>query len=231
MLYGQMQYPKINNDWDTLLKTEFQKEYYQNLRVFLQNEYTTKEIYPDKYDIFNALKLTPYSSVKVVILGQDPYIKKGEAHGLSFSVKPGIKIPPSLMNIYKEIYNDLNIPIPDTGYLVEWAKQGVLLLNTVLTVRAGESNSHKNKGWETFTNKIIELIAQKTDPVVYMLWGNHAKTKEPLMQNPNHLVLKAAHPSPLAGGAFAGCKHFSKANEFLKKNDKNGVEWGGGGEL
>jgi len=221
--------PKIGNEWDELIGNEFEKGYYLQLREFLKREYATTKVYPDKYDIFNALKLTPYSKVKVVIIGQDPYINAGEAHGLSFSVKPGIKIPPSLLNIYKEIHDDVGCTIPNTGYLVKWAEQGVLLLNAVLTVRAGLSNSHKNKGWENFTNRIIEVIDQKQEPVVFMLWGNNAKAKENLLKNPKHLVLKAAHPSPLAGGAFNGCKHFSKSNEYLINNGVEGVEWEIGG--
>jgi len=220
-----MPIPKIGNDWDTHIGHEFTKDYYQNLREFLQQEYATTTIYPDKYDIFNALKLTPYHNVKVVILGQDPYIKPGEAHGLSFSVKPGIKTPPSLMNIYTELYNDLGYPIPNTGCLVNWARQGVLLLNAVLTVRAGASNSHRNKGWETFTNAVINTINGKSEPVVFMLWGNNAKEKAVLLNNPHHLVLKAAHPSPLAGGAFLGCRHFSQANEFLMRNGVTPINW------
>jgi len=217
--------PKIGNDWDTHICHEFTKDYYQHLREFLQQEYATTTIYPDKYDIFNALKLTPYHNVKVVILGQDPYIKPGEAHGLSFSVKPGIKTPPSLMNIYTELYNDLGYPIPNTGCLINWARQGVLLLNAVLTVRAGASNSHRNKGWETFTNAVINAINGKSEPVVFMLWGNNAKEKAVLLNNPRHLVLKAAHPSPLAGGAFLGCRHFSQANDFLEKNGITPINW------
>jgi len=216
---------KIGNDWDDLIGCEFQKPYYLQLREFLKQEYATTIIYPDKYDIFNALKLTPFHNVKVVILGQDPYIKPGEAHGLSFSVKPGIKIPPSLMNIYTELANDLGYPIPTTGCLINWAKQGVLLLNAVLTVRAGASNSHRNKGWETFTNAVISAVNQKNEPVVYMLWGNNAKEKSVLLNNPRHLVLKAAHPSPLAGGAFFGCRHFSQGNEFLERNGVVGVNY------
>jgi uracil-DNA glycosylase len=209
--------PKIGNDWDELLSAGFDAEYYQRLRMFLTEEYNSHTIYPDKYDIFNALKYTPYHAVKVVILGQDPYINPGEAHGLSFSVKPGIRIPPSLLNIYKELNTDIGCPIAKTGCLIKWAESGVLLLNAVLTVRAGASNSHKNKGWETFTNKVIELVDQKSEPVVYMLWGNNAKAKADLLKNPKHLVLRAAHPSPLAGGAFFGCRHFSQANSFLSE--------------
>jgi len=217
--------PTIGNDWDQLIGREFEKDYYLALRAFLIEEYRHNTIYPNKYDIFNAIKLTSYRDIKVVILGQDPYIKPAEAHGLSFSVKAGVRVPPSLMNVYKELHNDLGCQIPDNGFLEKWAKQGVLLLNTVLTVREKQSNSHKNKGWEIFTNKIIETIDNRDVPVVFMLWGSNAKEKEALIQNPKHLILKAAHPSPLAGGAFFGCKHFSKANEFLAKNNLSQIDW------
>jgi uracil-DNA glycosylase len=220
-----MQIPKIKNDWDNLLEAEFKQENYQNLRNFLLNEYSSYKIYPDKNDIFNSLKYTPYKDVKIVILGQDPYIKEGEAHGLAFSVSPNIKIPPSLMNIYKELQSDIGCYIPNSGCLINWTKQGVLLLNSVLTVRSGQSNSHKNKGWEKFTHKIIELLNDKNEPIIFMLWGNNAKEKSVLLNNPNHLVLKAPHPSPLAGGAFFGCKHFSKANNFLRINGIEPIDW------
>jgi len=217
--------PKIGNDWDTIIGDEFTKDYYQQLRIWLQAEYAKYTIYPDKYDIFNALKFTPFANVKVVILGQDPYINRGEAHGLSFSVKPGIRIPPSLQNIYKELADDLGCTIPNTGCLIKWTQQGVLLLNAVLTARAGASNSHKNKGWETFTDSVIRAVNDKPDPVVFMLWGNNAKAKDILLTNPAHLVLKAAHPSPLAGNAFLGCKHFSQANEFLVQHGRGAIDW------
>ena len=216
---------KMGNDWDALIGDEFEKDYYLRLREFLKQEYSTRKIYPDMYDIFNALKLTPYNAVKVVILGQDPYINPDEAHGLSFSVKPGIRVPPSLMNVYKELLDDLGCTIPNTGCLIKWAEQGVLLLNAVLTVRAGVSNSHKNMGWENFTSRVIEIIDQKTEPVVFMLWGKNAKEKLTLLKNPAHLVLQAAHPSPLAGNAFLGCRHFSKANDFLAKNGREVIDW------
>ena len=186
----------LKNDWNELLKDEFSKDYYLSLREFLKNEYTTKIIYPDKYDIFNALHYTSYKDVKVVILGQDPYHGPNQAHGLSFSVSPGVKIPPSLLNIYKELNSDLECYIPNNGYLKKWADQGVLLLNTSLTVRAGEANSHKNKGWEIFTDKIISLINEKTDPVVFLLWGNNAINKKKLITNKQHLILSSTHPSP-----------------------------------
>jgi len=217
--------PKIGNDWDTIIGDEFTQDYYQQLRAWLQTEYATYTIYPDKYDIFNALKLTPYKDAKVVILGQDPYINQGEAHGLAFSVKPGIRIPPSLQNIYKEIAEDIGCTLPQTGCLTKWTQQGVLLLNAVLTVRAGVSNSHKNRGWETFTDSVIRAVNAKPDPVVFMLWGNNAKAKEVLLTNHAHLVLKATHPSPLAGNAFFGCRHFSQANEFLSKYGRETIDW------
>ncbi len=215
----------IGNDWDELLKNEFEKEYYKNLRNFLKLEYKNKRIYPDMYDIFNALKFTSYENTKVVILGQDPYIKKGEAHGLSFSVKKGVKIPPSLVNVYKELKSDLDIDMESHGELTKWAEQGVLLLNTTLTVEEGKSASHKGKGWEKFTDKIIELLNKKDRPIVFLLWGNHAKAKSALISNEHHLILKAAHPSPLAGGAYFGSRHFSKTNEFLQNNNLPVIDW------
>ena len=186
----------LKNDWNELLKDEFSKEYYLTLREFLKNEYNTKTIYPDKYYIFNALHYTSYEDVKVVILGQDPYHGPNQAHGLSFSVNPGVRIPPSLLNIYKELNSDLGCDIPNNGYLKKWADQGVLLLNTSLTVRAGEANSHKNKGWEIFTDKIISLVNGKDDPVVFLLWGNNAISKKKLITNDKHLILSSVHPSP-----------------------------------
>ena len=216
----------LKNDWNELLKDEFSKDYYLSLREFLKNEYTTKIIYPDKYDIFNALHYTSYKDVKVVILGQDPYHGPNQAHGLSFSVSPGVKIPPSLLNIYKELNSDLGCYIPNNGYLKKWAEQGVLLLNTSLTVRAGEANSHKNKGWEIFTDKIISLINEKTDPVVFLLWGNNAINKKKLITNKQHLILSSTHPSPLsASRGFFGSKPFSKINKFLISVNKAPIDW------
>ena len=216
----------LKNDWNELLKDEFSKDYYLSLREFLKNEYTTKINYPDKYDIFNALHYTSYKDVKVVILGQDPYHGPNQAHGLSFSVSPGVKIPPSLLNIYKELNSDLECYIPNNGYLKKWADQGVLLLNTSLTVRAGEANSHKNKGWEIFTDKIISLINEKTDPVVFLLWGNNAINKKKLITNKQHLILSSAHPSPLsASRGFFGSKPFSKINKFLVSVNKAPIDW------
>ena len=216
----------LKNDWNELLKDEFSKDYYLLLREFLKNEYTTKIIYHDKYDIFNALHYTSYKDVKVVILGQDPYHGPNQAHGLSFSVSPGVKIPPSLLNIYKELNSDLGCYIPNNGYLKKWADQGVLLLNTSLTVRAGEANSHKNKGWEIFTDKIISLINEKTDPVVFLLWGNNAINKKKLITNKQHLILSSTHPSPLsASRGFFGSKPFSKINKFLISVNKAPIDW------
>ena len=216
----------LKNDWKDLLEDEFNKEYYQTLRNFLTNEYKTKTIYPDKYDIFNALHFTSYKDIKVVILGQDPYHGPGQAHGLSFSVNPGIKIPPSLLNIYKELNSDLGCYIPNNGYLKKCADQGVLLLNTSLTVRAGEANSHKSIGWEIFTDKIISLVNEKEDPVVFLLWGNNAIKKKNLITNKRHLILTSVHPSPLsASRGFWGSKPFSKINNFLISINKKPIDW------
>lgn len=216
----------LKNDWKDLLDDEFNKEYYQTLRNFLITEYKTRTIYPDKYDIFNALHFTPYKDIKVVILGQDPYHGPGQAHGLSFSVNPGIKTPPSLLNIYKELNSDLGCYIPNNGYLKKWADQGVLLLNTSLTVRAGAANSHKNIGWEVFTDKIISLVNEKEDPVVFLLWGNNAIKKKNLITNKKHLILTSVHPSPLsASRGFFGSKPFSKINNFLISVNKKAIDW------
>lgn len=217
---------KIGNSWDDLLKDEFPKDYYKNLREFLKNEYSHHIIYPNMFDIFNALKYTAYEDVKVVIIGQDPYHEEGQAHGLCFSVKENVPFPPSLKNIFKELNTDLNIPIPQNGDLTKWAKQGVLLLNTCLTVRAHYANSHKGKGWEILTNKIIELLNERKQPIIFVLWGNDAKTKKQLITNPIHYVLEAAHPSPLSAyNGFFGCKHFSKINAILKKNNIKEIDW------
>ena len=216
----------LKNDWKELLEDEFSKNYYQTLRQFLIEEYKTKKIYPDKYDIFNALHITPYKDIKVVILGQDPYHGPGQAHGLSFSVNPGVKTPPSLLNIYKELNSDLGCYIPNNGYLKKWADQGVLLLNTSLTVRAGEANSHKNIGWQVFTDKIISLVNEKDDPVVFLLWGNNAIKKKELITNKRHLILTSVHPSPLsASRGFFGSKPFSKINNFLISVNKDPIDW------
>ena len=216
----------IGNEWDDLLKGEFEKEYYLNLREFLKSEYFTYQIYPNMYDIFNALKYTSYSDVKAVIIGQDPYHGKGQAHGLCFSVQKGVAVPPSLQNIYKEIYSDLGIPPANHGYLKKWADSGVLMMNAVLTVREGQANSHKGKGWEIFTDRVIELLNEREKPIVFLLWGGNAKQKMRLITNPNHLILQAAHPSPLSAfNGFFGCRHFSKANDFLANHGMTPIDW------
>ena len=217
---------QLNNQWDDLLKDEFQKPYYQKLRTILAREYQTHTVYPEMYDIFNALRTTDYKDVKAVILGQDPYHGPGQAHGLCFSVKPGVPAPPSLKNIFKELNDELGIPIPDTGYLMPWAKQGVLMLNTVLTVRAGEANSHKGLGWETLTDRVIELLNDREQPMVFFLWGANAKRKRELLTNPSHLVLSCAHPSPLSASyGFFGCGHFKACNDFLTKHNMTPIDW------
>jgi len=216
---------KLGNDWDQILAGEFEKEYYQNLREFLKLEYSTNSVYPDMHDIFNALKMTPYKDVRVVILGQDPYHEPGQAHGLCFSVKHGVEKPPSLVNIFKELNADLNIDPPADGCLEEWAKNGVLLLNTVLTVRRGQANSHKGKGWEQFTDRVITTLNERQEPMVFILWGAHAQAKESMITNPNHLIIKSAHPSPLsAHKGFWGGRYFSKANQFLSQYGSQ-VNW------
>ncbi|WP_456288938.1 uracil-DNA glycosylase [Paenibacillus sp. AK002] len=216
----------LKNDWATYLEQEFTKPYYLQLREFLIDEYRTKTIFPDKYDIFNALHYTPLADTKVVILGQDPYHGPGQAHGLSFSVKEGVSTPPSLQNMYKELQDDLGCFIPNNGHLITWAKQGVLLLNTVLTVRAHEANSHKNRGWESFTDKVIEAINRKKEPVVFLLWGSHAQKKAELITNRQHKLIRSPHPSPLsAHRGFFGSKPFSRANEFLRSMGLQEVNW------
>ncbi|MNO20064.1 Uracil-DNA glycosylase [compost metagenome] len=216
----------LNNDWAPDLEQEFTKPYYLQLREFLIDEYRTNSIYPDKYDIFNALHYTSLADTKVVILGQDPYHGPGQAHGLSFSVKQGIGTPPSLQNMFKELQDDLGCFIPNNGHLLKWAQQGVLLLNTVLTVRAHEANSHKNKGWEHFTDKVIETINRKNEPVVFLLWGSHAQKKAELITNPRHVLIRSPHPSPLsAHRGFFGSKPFSRANEFLRKMGLQEIDW------
>lgn len=217
---------KLGNDWDELLKEEFQKDYYLKLREFLKSEYSTKTVYPDMYRIFEALKLTPYADTKVVILGQDPYHGENQAHGLAFSVQKGVSIPPSLVNIFKELSDDIGCYIPNNGCLEPWARQGVLLLNTSLTVIASRPNSHRNIGWETLTDAIIRILNQKDSPMVYMLWGNNAKEKTKFLDNPRHLVLTSPHPSPFSASAgFFGCRHFSRANRFLKANGLPEIDW------
>ena len=216
----------LGNDWDQILQGEFDKEYYLNLRKFLIEEYRTRIIYPSMYDIFNALKATPYKDVKVVIIGQDPYHGPDQAHGMCFSVKKGVPQPPSLQNIFKELEADLGCTRPSHGYLEQWAKQGVLLLNTALTVRGGQANSHRGKGWEIFTDNVIKHLVKREEPMVFLLWGANAKAKASLITNPNHLILTAAHPSPLsAWNGFFGCRHFSKANAFLQQHGMSPVDW------
>ena len=216
----------IGNDWDALLADEFKKEYYLRLREFLKAEYFSKTVYPPMHDIFNALKYTSFEQTKVVILGQDPYHGPGQAHGLCFSVKAGVKFPPSLQNIWKELHDEYGYDAPPSGELTEWAKRGVLLLNTTLTVRQGMPQSHKGQGWEILTDAIISLLNQKETPVVYLLWGANAWAKKALIKNPRHLVLECAHPSPLSAyRGFFGCNHFKRANEYLEKNGLAPIEW------
>lgn len=216
----------IGNDWDDVLKDEFEKDYFKNLKDFLDKEYEEKTIYPAKENIFNALKYSSYKGTKVVILGQDPYHEPNQAHGLCFSVNKGVAIPPSLINIYKEIENDLGITPPDHGYLVDWAKQGVLLLNTVLTVRQGQANSHKGKGWENFTDRIVEELNKREEPMVFILWGANAKSKIELITNKNHFILAGAHPSPLSAyKGFFGGGYFSKTNRFLEVTGQEPINW------
>ena len=217
---------KFSNDWDAKIGGEFNKEYYLKLRMFLKEEYASHTVYTDMYELFSALRETPFSKVKVVILGQDPYHEPSQAHGMAFSVKPGVAIPPSLLNIYKEISAEFGYPIPKSGYLLPWAKQGVLLLNAVLTVRAGQANSHHKKGWEIFTDEIIRKLNERNDPVIFLLWGNNAREKKALITNPRHYVLETVHPSPLsASRGFMGCGHFKKANEILISLLKSPVDW------
>ncbi len=216
----------IGNDWDQLLASEWEKTYYQNLRKELIKEYKNYKVYPDMYDIFNALKSVSYEDCKVVILGQDPYHGKGQAHGYAFSVKKGVKTPPSLINIYKEMYEDIGTYIPDNGYLKKWADQGVLLLNTSLTVRAGEPNSHEKLGWEILTDKIIKLLNDRQKPIVFILWGRNAQSKEAFITNPKHLIIKSSHPSPFSAyRGFFGSKPFSQANKFLKSTGQEVIDW------
>ena len=216
----------FENDWEEILKDEFEKEYYREIRKKLIFEYRNHTVYPDMYDIFNALHYTAYEDVKICIIGQDPYHGKGQAHGLSFSVQEGITPPPSLVNIYKELHADLGIDIPKTGCLIPWAKQGVLLLNSSLTVRANSPASHKYIGWDEFTDSIIRKLNDRQKPLVFILWGNFAKAKMPLITNPRHLVITSAHPSPFsANRGFFGSRPFSRANDFLVKNGQTPVDF------
>lgn len=216
----------IGNSWDTILQDEFKKDYYLKLREFLKYEYSHYHVYPNMYDIFNALKYTDYNDVRAVILGQDPYHGPGQAHGLCFSVKKGVVPPPSLKNIFKELYEDLGVVSPQSGELIPWTKQGVLLLNTVLTVRQGQANSHKGKGWEQLTDSIIKKLNEREKPIAFILWGGNARSKSGLITNPKHGIFQCAHPSPLSAfNGFFGCRHFSKVNNFLVQNGMEPIDW------
>lgn len=218
--------PPITNDWQQPLEVEFKKPYYKDLYKKVLEEYRSRQIFPNPDDIFNAFHLTPLKDVKVVILGQDPYHNDGQAHGLCFSVKPDVEVPPSLVNIYKELQDDLGCRIPNNGYLVKWAKQGVLMLNTVLTVRAHQANSHRGIGWEQFTDAVIRAVDAQDRPIVFLLWGRPAQMKKSMLHNPKHLILEAPHPSPLSAyRGFFGCKHFSQTNAFLEKNGLALIDW------
>ena len=216
----------LNNDWDEILKDEFEKEYYQKLRKFLITEYKSETIYPKMENIFSALKLTSYKDCKVLILGQDPYHGPNQAHGLAFSVNIGIKTPPSLQNMYKELRDELGLYVPNNGYLVPWAEQGILLLNTALTVRAGAANSHSKVGWEIFTDSIIKYLNDREDTVIFVIWGGNARKKKAFINTDRHYILEAAHPSPLsAHNGFFGCGHFKKINEILSSLGKKEINW------
>ncbi|GAB6614345.1 MULTISPECIES: uracil-DNA glycosylase [Bacillus] len=216
----------LKNDWGSLLAPEFEKEYYHKLAGFLKEEYSTHVVYPKLENIFSALGYTSYENTKVVILGQDPYHGPDQAHGLSFSVQPGIKTPPSLLNMYKELRDEYGYEIPNNGYLVKWAEQGVLLLNTVLTVRQGEANSHKGKGWEHFTDRVIELLNERENPVIFILWGRHAQAKKKLITNTKHHIIESVHPSPLsARRGFFGSKPYSKVNTILANMGEREIDW------
>ncbi len=216
----------IGNKWDDLLKNEFQKEYYLKLSKFIDEEYIYKKIYPPKDQLFSIFKVLKLEDIKIVIIGQDPYHQPGQAHGMAFSVMPGVKKPPSLVNIFKEIKEDIGCEIPDSGYLLEWARQGVFLMNTCLSVIDSKPNSHRKKGWEIFTDEVIRQIDADDTPKVFLIWGNDAKRKKELIQNENHLVLETVHPSPLSAyNGFFGCRHFSKANKYLKENMREEINW------
>ncbi|MFA5562069.1 MAG: uracil-DNA glycosylase [Eubacteriales bacterium] len=216
----------FQNDWDALLGPEFQKEYYLRLREFLKKEYAGQAVYPPMQDIFSAFRYTPYGGTKALILGQDPYHQPGQAHGLCFSVRAGVPLPPSLQNIFKELRDDAGVLPPPSGELTAWAKEGVLLLNTTLTVRQGQPMSHAGQGWEILTDHVIRLLDQSSQPVVFLLWGSHARAKKALVQNPRHLVLEAVHPSPLSAyQGFFGCRHFSKTNDFLRESGREPINW------
>ena len=217
---------KLGGGWDEALAPLFADKKYKAIREFLKKEYTYHTVYPDMYDIYNCFRYTPLANVKVVLLGQDPYHNVGQAHGLCFSVREGIEQPPSLVNIFKELHDDLGCPIPKTGDLTKWAKQGVLLLNTALTVRAHMANSHKNCGWTWFTDSVISLLSEKKERLVFLLWGGNARSKKPLIDGSKHLILECAHPSPLSAyNGFFGCRHFSKTNAYLEKNGIAPIDW------
>jgi len=218
--------PNIEKGWKSVLMDQFQSPYFTTLKEFLVEEKKKYTVYPPGRLIFNAFQHTPFEAVKVVILGQDPYHGKGQAHGLCFSVPPGVPKPPSLVNIFKELQSDLGTPLPEHGTLEKWANQGVLLINATLTVRDGQAGSHQNKGWETFTNRVIEVVSQEKTGVVFLLWGRYAQAKASLIDENKHLLLKAAHPSPLsAHNGFFGCRHFSRTNEYLAQQGKSGIDW------
>lgn len=218
--------PKIGNEWDELLKSEFESEYYQKLRTVLKREYAEFTVYPPQDEIFNALRHTDYADVKAVILGQDPYHGPGQAQGLCFSVRPGVDYPPSLRNIFQELETDMGVPAPPNGSLIPWAERGVLLLNTTLTVRQGQANSHKDLGWTIFTDAVIQRLNEREKPMVFLLWGGNARAKKALITNKNHLILEAPHPSPLSAyHGFFGCRHFSKCNEFLMQHGIAPIDW------
>jgi len=217
---------QIGNEWDEILKDEFQSDYYAQIRETLKQEYASHEIYPPMQDIFNALRYTSYSDVKAVLLGQDPYHGPGQAHGLCFSVRPGVAPPPSLQNIFKELQSDMGLPAPHSGCLIPWAKEGVLMLNTTLTVRRGQANSHSKIGWTKFTDAIIQKFNDHEQPIVFLLWGSNARSKKALITNPNHLILETVHPSPLsAHQGFSGSRHFSQCNEFLMAHGIAPIDW------
>ena len=216
----------LGNEWDEILREEFESDYYRRIRAILKKEYAEYEIYPPKEDIFNALRYTSYSDVKAVLLGQDPYHGPGQAHGLCFSVRPGVEPPPSLKNIFRELETDMGLEPPTSGCLTPWAQEGVLLLNTTLTVRRGQANSHKNLGWTQFTDAVIRKLNDRTQPIVFLLWGGNARSKRELITNPQHLVLETVHPSPLSAyNGFFGCRHFSQCNEFLMKDGGAPIDW------
>lgn len=217
---------QIGNEWDEILRDEFQSDYYAQIRATLKQEYASHEIYPPMQDIFNALRYTSYSDVKAVLLGQDPYHGPGQAHGLCFSVRPGVAPPPSLQNIFKELQSDMGLPAPHSGCLIPWAKEGVLMLNTTLTVRRGQANSHSKIGWTRFTDAIIQKLNDHERPIVFLLWGSNARSKKALITNPNHLILETVHPSPLsAHQGFFGSRHFSQCNEFLMAHGIAPIDW------